>query len=203
MKSKKELRREILQRRDALDAEERKIKSAQITEQICQMKEFIEADKVLLFASYKSEVDTTEIFKAAQRLRKDIFYPKVIGKEMEFYKIKTKADLIEGYRGILEPEANPAQKFVPITKEKICILMPGAVFDSEGNRIGYGGGYYDKFLYQLETIMKNEDATPSQQICKMAVAFQCQIVDVGSIICQDHDIKVDYIVTEQQLYECC
>lgn len=200
MKTKQELRKEILQLRDALTVEERQVKSHRIAEDIIALREFEEADKVLLFASYKSEVDTSEIFEAAQNASKDIYYPKVICKEMEFYQVQEKEDLLEGYRGIREPEADTQKVFRPLSTDKIFILMPGAVFDKEGNRIGYGGGYYDKFLQRMESILGNEEVIFDQQICKTAIAFQCQMVDIGQIINQEHDIKPDYVITEEQIY---
>lgn len=191
MKTKKELRKEILQLRDTLTIEERIEKSHRIAEQICQMREFIEVDKVLLFASYKSEVDTSLIFETAQGLSKDIYYPKVIGKEMEFYQVQKKEDLIEGYRGICEPEAMSEKQFVPKEEEQIFILMPGAVFDVDGNRIGYGGGYYDKFLKRIETFC----------FYKVGIGFACQVIEIEEFPKEEHDVTLDVLVTETDCYE--
>lgn len=198
MKSKAELRKEILQRRDALSFEERFDKSRQIAQKVIGQAAFQEADALLLFASYKSEVDTTEIFETAKKLGKDIYYPKVLGKQMEFYRVQKKEDLVEGYRGIREPEANAQLQFRPAENDKILVLMPGAVFDAEGNRIGYGGGYYDKFLQKIETILGNERKLTENPVCKMAVAYECQIVEIGQIPSDVYDKKVDYIITEAQ-----
>lgn len=190
MVSKKELRKEILARRDALSEKERREKSTRISKGVTEQEEFQKANKVLLFASCKSEVDTMEIFDVARINNKDIYYPKVIGKEMEFYQIHSKEELLEGYRGIYEPESNPNKMFVPQLKDKIFVLMPGAVFDEDGNRIGYGGGYYDKYLQQLENIV------PRENIWKTAIAFECQMVEKGKIPIEKYDIKPDYVITE-------
>ena len=122
MKTKKELRKEILQIRDSLHSDEQKIKSHKITNQVCLMKEFQDADKVLLFASYKSEVNTEEIFHTAQAQGKEMYFPKVIGKEMEFFQVQEEEDLLEGYRGIREPKEDENRKFKPQTGDKIFIL---------------------------------------------------------------------------------
>lgn len=190
MRNKAELRKEILQFRDELSIEVRQEKSSQIAEQVTAHKGFQEADKVLLFASFKSEVDTTEIFEAALQIGKQVFFPKVIGKEMEFYQVLKEKDLIEGYHGIREPKAEEKKKFVPMPEEKIFILMPGTVFDEAGGRIGYGGGYYDKFIQRLETEI------PKENLCTLAVAFECQMAALGEIPREEHDMKPDYIVTE-------
>lgn len=193
MRTKRELRNEILQIRDSLTSEERLRKNQQIVKRVIEQKAFQEADKLLLFASYKSEVDTAEIFNAAQGLNKDLYYPKVVDKEMEFYRICCEDELLKGYRGIREPEINVDRRFILNLQEKILVIMPGAVFDEDGNRIGYGGGYYDKYLQQLETKIEKEN------ICKMAIAFECQMVKTGVIETEAHDVKLDYIITEDRI----
>lgn len=194
MKTKKELRKEILSLRDAIPEAERKDKSHMIAKKIIAQKEFLEADKVLLFASYSSEVETSEIFQTAQTMGKAIYYPKVMGKEMEFYLVEKLEDLQIGYRGIQEPQVVLEKRFLPQPQDKICVVMPGAVFDAEGNRIGYGGGYYDKFLQKLETEHAKEN------LCKIAIAFACQMVGKDHMVQDELDIKVDYIVTENQIF---
>lgn len=196
VKSKKELRNEILQLRDSLSVEERQEKSHRIAEQVMIQKEFMEADKVLLFASFKREVETCEIFQAATMAGKEVYYPKVIDKEMEFYLVDKEADLIEGYRGISEPIANLEKQFRPKQMDKICVIMPGVVFDAAGNRIGYGGGFYDKFLERLE----NELSGQNGQLYKLAVAFECQMVEIGNITSESFDIKPNCIVTEKNKF---
>ena len=104
MDRKKQLRQEILQKRDALSLVERKEKSRQISERVIQHPAFLDADKILLYASFRSEVDTKVIFQTALQRGKNVYFPKVIGKEMEFYQVIEEADLKVGTWGILEPE---------------------------------------------------------------------------------------------------
>ena len=184
------LRKEILQKRDSLSKTDRLEKSHRITEGVVGLKEFQKADAILLYASYKSEVDTEEMFTVAQNTGKAIYFPKVQGSEMLFYKVENERDLFEGYRGIREPEANLEKCFVPMKYKKVCVIMPGAVFDRKGNRIGYGGGYYDKFLGTLEQEMPRED------ICKIGIAFSCQLVADDMICREEFDIRADYVITE-------
>jgi len=192
LRSKKELRNEILRLRDSLSAEERKEKSHLIAEKVIAQKEFVEADKVLLFASFKSEVETQEIFRAARAADKAVYYPKIVGKEMEFYLVEKAEDLSEECWGIREPKANPEKKFLAYPEDKICVIMPGAVFDTEGNRIGYGGGYYDKFLQTLEGLHSKDNQNGF--VYKLALAFECQMVPLGLIQSEDYDIKPDKII---------
>lgn len=200
---KKQLRRAILQRRNALTDEERREKSQRITNHIINHPAFQSADRILLFASYKSEVDTTAIIGHALALAKPIYFPKVQDNEMEFYRIFSQEDLYEGYKGIREPEPQENLRFIPVAGERTLILMPGAVFDPEGNRIGYGGGFYDRFLERIRDSKRGiEDASQSTHICKMAVAFECQLVESGTIQTEPHDVHIDYIITENKPYKC-
>lgn len=196
MESKKEIRKQILQKRDALSLQERQQKSQIIAQSVISTVAFQKSNKLLLFASYKSEVDVSLIMQYAFEMQKQVYLPKVIGLEMEFYKVSSVSELRDGYCGIKEPEANISQKFVPKQEEIVFVLLPGAVFDKEGGRIGYGKGFYDRFLQNLEKVV------PKSNLCKIAVAFTCQIVDNGRIMKEEHDILPDYIVTEESILDC-
>lgn len=195
MTNKKELRKEILARRNALSLQEREEKSTQIASKVIALAEFQKSNKVLLYAPIRSEVETNAIDLEARRLSKSVYYPRVLGSEMEFYLVDETTTLEQGSYGICEPKLEPAKQFIPNAQDEIFVLMPGAVFDEAGNRIGYGGGYYDKYLEWLVSVI------PTKQICKVAVGFTCQMVETGKIVSEAHDIRVDYIVTESQVIE--
>lgn len=235
MNRKKELRKTILQIRDSLTAEQRHQKSKEITKSVIAHQAFCTADKILLFASYKSEVDTTELIRYALNSGKQVYLPKIEYNEsegrdeMEFYQIFPETELQEGYKGIREPKANPSAQFrtkqIPskesVSKESsskessskespskglpskelsskeppskqeahILMILPGAVFDRKGNRIGYGGGFYDRFLARIE-----------QTVYKLAIAFECQVIESDSIPLEPHDVQVDTIITEKAVH---
>ena len=190
--NKKELRKEILKRREALTKEDYREKSDCITKRVITYDAFLDANVILLFASFRNEVDTTEILESAIGSGKKVYYPKVLGKEMEFYRVESEADFEEGRWGIREPKAEENKRFVPKQEDKICVIMPGAVFDRAGNRIGYGGGYYDKFLKRIE----NVDA------CKIGIGFECQVVEMEeNFPKEEHDVTLDMLVTEDGFYE--
>ena len=193
--NKKELRKEILARRNALSLQERAEKSTQIANKVIALAEFQKSNKILLYAPIRSEVETDAIDLEARRLSKEVYYPRVLGSEMEFYLVDEMSNLEQGSYGIREPKLEPAKQLVPNAQDKIFVVMPGAVFDEAGNRIGYGGGYYDKYLEWLAS------KVPVEQICKVAVGFGCQMVEKGRIVREAHDIQVDYIVTESQVVE--
>ena len=183
----------MLQLRNSLTDVEKREKSQRIIEQVTSFREFQEAKQYLLFASFRSEVDTTELIRQVLSLCKPVYLPKVLGKEMKFYQIESLEELEKGYQGIPEPKEDLAREFVPLQNQKIFVLIPGAVFDEEGGRIGYGGGFYDKFLTRLGGEVMPEN------LCKLAVAYQCQMVENGIIQKEIHDISPDYIITEENI----
>ena len=206
---KNELRKQILQMRDQLPSEARQVWSKMIVDKVISCEQYKGADKVLLFASYRSEVVTDAIMTDALLHGKKVYFPKIEFnektnyEEMEFYRVFSEEDLAEGYKGIREPRANVAYRFdmssdelevqnanAAREEEHVLMILPGAVFDLDGNRIGYGGGFYDRYLQRYEV-----------KICKMAVAFECQLVETGKIPKDDHDKKVDYIITEDMIHK--
>ena len=202
MKTKKQLRTEILSIRKNLTPEEQLVKSHSIASKLVECTEFQQADKILLYAANKSEVNTTEIHEEARRLGKSIYYPKVEGNEMEFYYVQDLTELQEGFRGIREPIASNETRISIDPNDKICIIMPGAVFDNDGNRIGYGGGYYDKYLQKLnfnpsENKTNLYDTTIARkQIVSIAICYECQIVRTGIIPVEEFDVKYNLLITE-------
>lgn len=194
--NKKELRKEILTCRDEMSNCVREEKSHQIANYIIMLEAFQKSTKVFLYAPIRSEVDTQGIYYEARRQEKEVYYPVVHGDEMEFYRVDNVAEFKVGTFGVREPEADEIKRFVPNENDCIVMIIPGAVFDKEGNRIGYGKGYYDKYLQKLTNVLK------SASVCKIALAYECQIVDVGEIVSEVHDIRMDYVATEVGLITC-
>lgn len=192
MRNKKELRKEILARRNALTQEEQNEKSILISQNVIALEEFQKSNKVLLYEAIRSEVDTQTIFREARKIHKEIYYPRVLGDKMEFYRVDERTEFDISPYGIKEPMPSSTVPYEPCKRDTVFVVMPGAVFDTEGNRIGYGGGYYDKYLQRLSKII------PSDNICKVAVAYECQMVELGTIKLEPHDIKVDYVMTERK-----
>lgn len=188
---KKDLRKEILAKRNALSQQERFAKSGQIASEVITLKAFAQSEIVLLYAPIKSEVDTQGIFLEAKRLGKSIYYPRVLGEHMEFYRIDERTEYEISTYGIREPKPESTKAYEPDKDDTVLVVMPGAVFDGDGNRIGYGGGYYDKYLQKLELIV------PTEKIYKLALAYECQMVASGRIACEPHDVKVDCVITEK------
>ena len=187
---KRELRKEILARRNALSQQECQEKSKVIVAEVIELEMFKKSNKVLLYAPIRNEVETKEICCEAKWLQKEVYYPRVMGTEMKFYRVDETTEYEISKYGIREPKPESTVSFEPMQDDVILVIMPGAVFDRDGNRIGYGGGYYDKFLSWLEAKVSYE------QMYKIAVAYECQIVALGVIEKEEHDVIADCIITE-------
>lgn len=206
-KEKKELRKQILTLRNEMPHTVREEKSHKIRRTLMESKLYQEADILLTYVEYQSEVITTPLIAQACAFGKQIFAPKVFGEEMEFYRIDGIQNLTKGYHGIREPMSGQVfleetdrlyGRDVPnLPKEpntpkppKILILMPGAVFDEKRHRIGYGKGFYDRYLLRL-----SERGIRARTV---ALCYECQILP--QIPYETHDIMPEMILTEEKLY---
>ena len=181
--NKKELRKKILALRAALTEQQVRERSEVICRRICGMDVYAKTRDICIYMPIRNEVDVTALIEPARRDGKGIWIPRVTGEEMIFNRYDE--DMLEPSEpyGILES----ASETVLEADEKTLIIMPGAVFDRIGNRIGYGGGYYDRYLQK-------------HPCCHtIAACYELQIVD--SIPAEDHDIRPDAIVTEDQTVE--
>ena len=176
--SKTEIRRRILKRRDGLGPEERKRSEILITERILGHQWYYGAGELLVFISYGSEVDTAPIWEEARRQGKKVYAPCVLDGRMEFYRMEGRADLRPGYRGILEPaEPEKREKFVfsQDREKNTLMLMPGVAFDVFRGRLGYGRGFYDRYLADKAALRT------------IAIGYSCQMVD--KLPTEDTDIR--------------
>lgn len=135
-------------------------------------------DAIYTYISFRDEVQTQRIIEYAFQNKIKIAVPKIINKRMDFYYINKMEDLETGFYGILEPRTNYIAK-----DNHILMITPGLAFDNHCNRIGYGAGYYDKYLVENQHL----------SIEKVALAYDFQLVDQLDI--EPYDIKVDHIIT--------
>ena len=188
MQDKPALRRELLVRRDQIPPEVRKIKNRLIQERLLSLEEFGKSGIIFFFASFKSEVDTSELIRSALSSGKRVVLPKVDKDrhELLLFEIRDFSELQPGYMGIPEPPLQDNQMSI---KDVDLVIIPGAGFDASGNRIGYGGGYYDRLLSGLQ-----------KHVPVIAPAYEEQLVD--SLPSEPHDIKVQMIVTDRRVIRC-
>ena len=238
-KYKSQIRKEALQRRDAIPADVRAFFSERIAQRLTATRFYAEAEMILIYLSYKSEVETTAIVRAALRDGKKVYAPRVVqdgenadasvceGREvnapqrtesrgrcggvaettgssglrprlsgrMEFYRIVAEDELSALPRsplGIAEPAADAARLFSPEKWERTAqgpdaclVVMPGTAFDEARGRIGYAGGFYDRYLRRFA---KRRTA---------ALAFEAQLT--ARVPVEAHDVRPDCIVTEERV----
>ncbi len=182
------IRKEITRRRDSIPPEVRKAKDRMIGQRLTALDEYRRAGTVLLFASFRTEVDTEGIIKDALRRRKRVVLPKVdaVNKRLRLYRIIDAGELRPGFMGIPEPAVGEEREVPP--EEVEFVMMPGVAFDERGGRLGYGGGYYDRLISGLKS-----------RPPLVAVAYEEQIV--REVPVTDHDIRVDKIVTDKRVIE--
>jgi 5-formyltetrahydrofolate cyclo-ligase len=187
---KKIMRREVLTKRAKLGDNGNISLSKEIVNTLMDSRFYKDAKTIMIFISFGSEINTHEFIKIGINEGKNIAVP-VTFKEERIMKpsiIKNFDELEPGYYNILTPKQEFIRYIDP--SEIDLVIVPGAVFDREGYRVGYGGGYYDKFL----------SSKIRKDISKIAIAFDLQIVD--KVPREEHDISVDYIITEKEIIKC-
>lgn len=180
-KTKEEIRKELLKRRAGISFEAWKEMSMAIEERVVSHPWFREANVVYGYLSYNREVNTWSILSEALKMGKRVAVPKVLGSLMEFYYIENLSELSPGIMGIFEPKG---EKYRLATEEQAFVLMPLVGYDKERNRLGYGGGYYDKYLQRY----------PGHKT--MGLGFSLQETD--RIPSETTDWKPDIILTEKR-----
>ncbi len=182
---KKILRKELLEKRKAINKEQKSKWDYAISHLICDSEYFKNANQVLVFAATDCEFDTRYIIEHCRESFKRVFYPRCIDKNgnMSFFKVDSVGDLAFGSFGILEPK-DTCKKYIP--QENDLVIVPALSVDKKGYRIGYGKGYYDRFLKNFNGV----------SICP---CYEKMVTDTLPI--DENDIKINILVTENQLKE--
>ncbi|NLM06414.1 MAG: 5-formyltetrahydrofolate cyclo-ligase [Tissierellia bacterium] len=182
---KKTIREKILTERDTLNATKIHAFSANITKFLLASNEYKTAKNIFIFINFGSEVITKDIILDAFKENKTVAIPFTYNKprKMIASKISSLDELVEGKYGILSVDEN---KIIEVPKEEIdLVIVPSVAFDREGYRVGYGGGYYDRFLEDIPKVKK------------IGIAFDLQIVN--EVPRESFDISVDKVITEKEI----
>ena len=173
---KKRLRQDMKARRKALTEEEKCRAAAGCLSKLKELREFMNADWIYAYIACRNELETADIIIWCLSHGKHVAVPKVNGEIMHFYEITSLSDCVPGAFGILEPLGE--------TKDRVTtsgfMLVPGLAFDKSGNRLGYGGGFYDKYL------------ASHNGITTAALGYDFQIVE--KVPAEQHDKKMDYCI---------
>ncbi len=180
MATKNSIRKFVLEVRNDISRDNQETWSRKISEQFFSLEELSQMEVIFLYAGYGSEVLTQETIEALIMLGKHVALPRVHGDTMDFYEISGLDELESGFHGIMEPINNKKTVLTPD-----LIVMPGVAFDESRNRIGYGRGYYDRYLKKYPDVPR------------IAFSFECQIVD--QIPYEPSDIRPDTIITEYRM----
>ena len=173
---KKELRRTIRERKRAMTEEEIVSRSEKLGVLFSQSEAYKAAKTIYGYLPYNQEVRTIPMLEQALKDGKRVAVPKVYGDEMKFLYLDDLTQVEKGYAGIPEPIADG-----PVADDDTAlVLMPGLAFDPAGHRIGYGGGFYDKFLA----------AEPNHPT--LALCYEFQMLPV--LDTEEHDIPVDTVL---------
>lgn len=179
---KKSIRKEMQKKRDAIENKEKIDKD--LLEKLKNLDEFKSSDNFFIFVSYKSEFQTHDLIKDLIADGKNVYVPYVLEKgKMIYTKINSFDDLEKGSYSILEPK-NP----IPSTDRLDFILVPGLAFDKNGYRIGYGGGFYDRFLDSLD-----------ENAHRISVAYDFQIFD--DLEPDTYDQPVEKIISPSKIID--
>jgi 5-formyltetrahydrofolate cyclo-ligase len=182
MQEKKDIRREILRKRIALNEEELHFKSEAICQAFMTLPGYQNTSFIYIYMDFKNEVMTKSIITNAHQTGKKVAIPRICNNEMNFYLLEEGQELDIGYFGIREPEESTL-----VQNSEGIMIVPGIAFDEAGYRIGYGKGYYDRFLHN------------NQVKEKIALAFELQLVD--QVPYDKHDIPMDMIITENRIIQ--
>lgn len=173
---KTELRREIRARKRAMTEAEIEERSARLAQLFFASRAYQNAKTIYGYLPYNQEVRTVPMLERALKDGKKVAVPKVYGEEMKFLYLDDLNAVAKGYAGIPEPIADE-----PVAQDETAlVLMPGLAFDPQGHRIGYGGGFYDKFLA----------AEPNHPTLALCYEFQM----LPKLDVEDHDIPVDTVL---------
>ncbi len=173
---KKSLRALLLARRDNTSSDLMGIAGNKIQERLKGIQAFYHARTIGVYYPIGSEIPTQDIIWDLLRLGRDVFLPRVVGDKIEFCQIQGFSSLEIGSFDIMEPK-----KSCPVNNDLDVILVPAVAVSPSGARLGYGHGFYDRFLAENKTV-------------SIVLTLEKQIIK--NIPNSDHDILIDWIVTE-------
>lgn len=174
--NKQELRQAIRARKRAMTEEDILRRSEILAEKFARSNAYQAAKTIYGYLPYNQEVRTVPMLRRALEEGKRVAVPKVYGDDMKFIYLDDLSQVAKGYAGIPEPVADG-----PVAQDETAlVLMPGLAFDRAGHRIGYGGGFYDKFLAR-------EPHHPTVALC-----YDFQVMD--RLETEEFDIPVDLVI---------
>jgi len=188
--NKEEFRARGLQARNALDLEDQTENSFQIMKKLLKLDDFVLAETIAFFVGIKTEVLTEPMIQEALLGGKTVLVPvsDMKSRTMFFAQIESLEELEETEHGLYEP-LNGTE--FPLEEIDI-IVVPMSAFDLQGNRLGYGKGFYDKMFWEIKKA--------KGKALFVGLGFECQLFE--GIPNDKHDLKLDLIITEKRVVRC-
>lgn len=187
------LRRKILANRDAIPDDGQYERSGRICAKLFMLEQIQNARTVFVYMHFRSEVQTTEFINLCLLLGKNVTIPYTVPAEKQLLAVQItdpELDVAPGYHGIPEPAKRLLHTTGSFNPQRIDVaIIPGSVFDRSGGRLGYGGGYYDRFLER-----------EASHTFRIGLAYEMQLVDKVPV--EQHDQLMDMVVTEENIYDC-
>lgn len=187
LESRDLLRQATLERRNLLSKAEVCLWSEQIQARALALDCYRAADAIALYSPIQNEVDTGRLLDHALASGKRVYLPRWLGQDYGFGQIASRSDLVAGRLGILEPIGAPG--LAGADNQNFLVFVPGVVFDTRGNRLGRGAGYYDRLLGRIRG---------SARIAGLAYEFQI----VEAVPAEEWDYGMHFIVTEERTIDC-
>lgn len=180
--NKQELRKQFLEKRKAAPCEERLLWPRKIENHVIHLVTERRYETVFLYVAFRNEPETESIIRRLLLMGKTVAVPKCgANGEMTMHKITSFSDLSPGAYGIFEPSNN-----APVSPDAAdLVLVPGCAFGRDMTRLGYGGGYYDRFLLKCT------------KACKVGVCFSISVTETLPV--GEFDVKMDCVLTENGL----
>lgn len=183
METKDQVRKKCRLLRNDISFMYRQYASYEICRKLLASDWYEKSEQILLYMATQNEVDLTALIERAWEDKKKLYFPKVYGNEMEFYPAYCMEDFVPGAYGIAEPKATePLERMIV---DRTPMLVPGVAFSTDGYRIGYGKGYYDRYLTANQ---KNKRLIP------MGIAYSFQVVEAFET--EPHDYPMRAVITD-------
>lgn len=182
MVSKEEIRRRIRQERAKVDEQRWVRDTKKIAAAVIGHPWFADERNLYVYADHKKEAGTGRIMAAAFQRGMNVWVPRVTGDAMLFCRVRSMDELRPGRYGILEPTGTEISN-----GEEGLMVMPGVAFDETCHRVGYGGGFYDRYLAE------------HRELRRMAIGFEFQVLE--EVPYEEHDICPEILVTERRIIE--
>ncbi len=203
MEEKKQIRVEYRRRRDRLPEEQIRAWAGAINAHLVTWSRFLEAGSICFYYPLGNEVDLLSSANLALSMGKEVYFPRTEGSRMEFYRVTDLEHFQEGAFHVMEPEGSlrltpeewrkepffqsgRCRREDGISRTGVLILAPGVAFDRQKQRLGYGKGYYDRYLTEISGAVT------------AGIAYGCQIAE--KLPAEERDIPMDYMITEAGIW---